>query len=66
MTKILPETLQDGRKQSTLIFVIDKTDTNEKYQIEAYKRNRSQSTIQQWQNDMFLDFDDSWLLLDTV
>ena len=41
MTKILPETFQDRNDQSILIFEIDKTDANEKYEILAYKRNRS-------------------------
>ena len=44
MTKILPEkNLAFDNKNSekeTLIFEIDKTDANEKYEIQAFKRNR--------------------------
>ena len=44
MTKILPENNlafdYENSKKETLIFEIDKTDANEKYQIQAFKRNR--------------------------
>ena len=44
MTKILPEKNlaidhKNDRKE-TLIFEIDKTDANEKYEIQAFKKNR--------------------------
>ena len=47
MTKILPETFQDRNDKSILTFDIDKTDANEKYEILAYKRNRSHVILQQ-------------------
>ena len=44
MTKILPEKNlafdNENSKKETLIFEIDKTDANEKYEIQAFKRNR--------------------------
>ena len=43
MTKILPEknlAFDENSEKETLIFEIDKTDTNEKYEIQAFKRNR--------------------------
>ena len=46
MTKILPEIIQDRNDQSFLIFDIDKADANEKYEILAYKRNRSHVIFQ--------------------
>ena len=44
MTKILPEKNlaldHENAKKETLTFEIDKTDANEKYEIEAFQRNR--------------------------
>ena len=45
MTKILPEKNlaidHEHSQKETLIFEIDKTDANEKYEIQAFKKNRS-------------------------
>ena len=47
MTKILPEKNlafdnenYENSENETLIFEVDKTDANEKYEIQAFKRNR--------------------------
>ena len=43
MTKILPEknlAFDYENSEETLIFEIDKTDANEKYEIQTFKRNR--------------------------
>ena len=44
MTKILPEKNlafdNENLEKETLIFEIDKTDANEKYEIQAFKRTR--------------------------